>query len=686
MGVQPKAAPMTDAPVAPPSPTPEAVPLHPFHADRALPPARDAVVPPERRKIVTLRAILISLILMPFVSYWAAMQGVDVILSLMVPPVGCILILLILNWPLKRLAPRLALGEGEFVLIYGMLAVGCAMSAEWMDNISPLIYSYALFADPNNRFSTLVTPYVSSYFFIKDKSLLPGFREGGHGVSYMAAHFQPWVVPVLMWTLWASLIVLAMLFICSLFRQEWTEREKLTFPVIQLPTALTAGAGDSPFWRSGIMWGAFAVMFTIDMINGFGFLYPSVPRIPVRFVGDLSRAFHDPPWNSVGWTPIGIFPFITAMSMFLPSDLLFSSIFFFFFRKGQQVIAASLGYPQGVFGGGGLVPSPPYFSEQSWGAFIGLFFMAIWIGRTYLKEVWRAIVTGQPVTGQEMVPHRWAFVGLIACMVGVCLLGLLMQLSILFTFIYLSIFLAFSVAIARMRAELGPPTHEMAFMGPNQLIVDFVGTKGFPSAYIPNFTNGFFFANRIHRADPMPHLLEGMKMAERPNMVYWGFFAALALAIVWGSLSAHTVRIYRGYRWGAPGAGYDVAGVINDLKSNPRNPNGIAMLFVLFGMSVVFGLNKIRFTVPNFPLNPVGYALGMNFGVDYFWFGMLIAFLVKGGVQRYSGLKGYRKLHLVALGIMLGEFGAETIWSLYSLITQIPSYSISINGRLGWDQ
>jgi hypothetical protein len=35
---------------------------------------------------------------------------------------------------------------------------------------------------------------------------------------------------------------------------------------------------------------------------------------------------------------------------------------------------------------------------------------------------------------------------------------------------------------------------------------------------------------------------------------------------------------------------------------------------------------------------------------------------------------------------MLGEFGAETIWSLISLIFRFPTYSISINGRLGWDQ
>ncbi|MBW3624843.1 MAG: hypothetical protein KY468_15685, partial [Armatimonadetes bacterium] len=624
-----KPPPGPDHPLISPPEAPSTLPTGgPPHAERSmLPPPPEMT--PRRRRFVTLRATLIGLLIIPFMAYWATDQAVDIILSLMVPPISAILILLLLNWPVKRFAPRLALGEGEFILIYGMLSIATAIAAEWTGNITPLIYSFALFADERNRYDTLITPHVSPLFFIKDKASIPGFREGGHGLAYMLAHLTPWWTPILMWTLFVSLLALAMLFITSLFRAEWTEREKLTFPIIQLPVALTAGAGDSPFWRSGLMWGAFGIMFSIDMLNGFAFLYPSVPRINVRFLGDLSLMFSGPPFNAIGWTPIGLFPFITAMAMFLPSDLLFSAIFFFFFRKAQQVVAASLGYPQGVFGGGWLVPAPPYFSEQSWGAFLGLFFMALWIARHYLKEVWASIRTGRDVTGREMVPHRWAFVGLVGCVLGLCYLATLMRLSPFFMLLYLALFFAFSVALTRMRAELGPPTHEMAFMGPNQLIVDFAGTKVIPPHYIPAIATQFHFMNRLHRSHPMPSELEAMKMAERPRMVYTGFFVALALAIVFGSLCAHFIRLYLGYRWGAPGAGGDVANVVSTLQNNPRNPNPAAITAVFGGRGVVFLLNQLRFTIPNFPLNPVGYALGMNFGVDYFWFGLLVAFVVK---------------------------------------------------------
>ncbi|MBW3625114.1 MAG: alpha-L-rhamnosidase N-terminal domain-containing protein, partial [Armatimonadetes bacterium] len=38
-----------------------------------------------------------------------------------------------------------------------------------------------------------------------------------------------------------------------------------------------------------------------------------------------------------------------------------------------------------------------------------------------------------------------------------------------------------------------------------------------------------------------------------------------------------------------------------------------------------------------------------------------------------------------ALGVMLGEYGAETIWSIAAMVMRQATYSISINGRLGWN-
>lgn len=634
----------------------------------------------------TWRAVLLGLLLIPLAAYWAEDQAVDVILSLMVPPVGIVLVLVALNAGIRKLRPRAALDQSELIIIYGMLAAGTAIAAEWVGNINPLISSFALYASPTNKFDTLILPYVPSWLYIKDKSQLTGYSAGGHSFHYFLIHLHVWMAPVLAWS--GLVTTMGFMFLCvnSLMRREWTDREKLAFPIIQLPNAICAGGGQGPFWRNPYVWGGALGVGLIDLINGARFFMPNVPQINVRFLGDLSQAFPGPPWNAIGWTPIAIFPFITALGVFLPSDLLFSAIFFFFFRKAQQVVAAMMGFSQGTFGGGWLVPSPPYFSEQSWGAFLGLFIMAVWIARGYLKEVWQEIVTGQSPEGRGLASPRFAFGGLLASTALLGGFGYASGVSVPFIVFYFLLFLAFSIAVTRMRAELGPPTHEMAFMGPNQLVVDAAGTQTLSPRLITVISTDFYFLNRIHRTDPMPSQLEAMKMGERASLSQSALFVALILAVLMGSLSGHLVRIYHGYRWGGDSGGWDVAQVVDDLRSNPRHPNMVALLFVVAGMATVFILNTLRFRLAWFPFNPVGYALGMNFGVDYYWMGLLIALIVKTLVQRYSGLPGYRKLHHLALGVMLGEYAMETFWSLVAMLWHIPTYTISINGRLGWQQ
>lgn len=649
----------------------------------AAPPSSVPESPRERGRWVSPRAILIALLLTPVAAYWCSDQGVDTILSLMVPPVGLLLGLVLLNGVVRLLRPKYCLTEGELVVIYGMLSVASAVSSEWVGNINPLIYDYALFANEGNRFQELMLPFLPDFLYLKDFDALRDFQGGGHTFAYFLTRLGLWARPVFWWTALVGVLALAMLCINLLMREQWTEREKLSFPIIQLPMALAQNGGNSPFFRNPLMWIGFGIAAAIDLLNGLHFLYPTVPELTVRFMGDLSLAFPGPPWNAIGWTPIAIFPFIFGLCLFLPSDLLFSCIFFFFLRKGQQVIAASYGYPQGVFGGGWLVPAAPYFSEQSWGAFLGLFVMALWIARGYLKELWRKLRRG----GEGAFTLQLAAAVLILCLLGLAGFGLAMGLSLPFIALYMGLFLAFSVALTRMRAELGPPTHEMAFMGPNQLVVDFAGNQNLNQATVANIASNFHFLNRIHRTDPMPHQLEALKMAERPGLRPLGMFAALTLAILVGSVAGHLVRIYLGYRWGAPVPypGTEVASVVSSLVNEPRKPNPVAMAFVGVGAVTVFVLNFLRFNLPSFPLNPVGYALAMNFGVDYYWMGMLLAFIVKTLVQRYSGLKGYTRLYALALGIILGEFAMETLWSVIAMVGRFATYSISINGRLGWN-
>ncbi|MBI5834864.1 MAG: hypothetical protein HZB16_21395 [Armatimonadetes bacterium] len=571
------------------------------------------------------RAVVTAGLLLPLMAYWAADQGIDVILSLMVPPIGAILLLVMLNLALTRVVPKLAYSVEELILVYGMLAVGTAVASEWMDCITKQVTGYALFATEGNRFAELMSPHLPRLLFFREDTHLKDYLAGGGGWESLRANWRLWARPILGWTFLTSSLALAMLSINSLMRRQWTQQERLSFPCIQFPYALVEASGPNrpSLWRDPALWYAFAAMAAIDFANGLSFLYPGLPRINVRFLGDLNLLFTSPPWNATGWTPVGLFPFIVAMSTFLPTDLMASMVVFYWLRKAMQIVAFQMGYPQGVFGGGYLVPSPPYFGEQTWGAFLGLFLTALWLARDHLRAAWQRVRLGGSDEGD--VKPRWALAGLIIGWAGCVFVGQLCGLPVWFGILYIGLFLAFSTALTRMRAELGPPTHEMAWLGPNQLVVDLMGTQGMTHRRLVGLSTTFYLFNRIHRTHPMPHQLEGMKLAERGGADQRWMAVALLLAAILGALAAHCVRIYLGYRWGAGGDGWAQTSVVNDLLTNPRRPNATALGFVGVGAGTVLLLNLLRFRLAWWPLHPVGYALAMNFGVDYYWFSLLVA-------------------------------------------------------------
>jgi hypothetical protein len=163
-------------------------------------------------------------------------------------------------------------------------------------------------------------------------------------------------------------------------------------------------------------------------------------------------------------------------------------------------------------------------------------------------------------------------------------------------------------------------------------------------------------------------------------------FGGILLATVLGIALGGLCQVYIGYRLGATNAAWDTPSMVSELTNTPRPPNFAAISAIMAGFGLVMLLDTVRFRIPGFMLHPAGYALSMNFGIDYIWFGLMIVLAVKVFVQRYYGLKGYEKLRMAALGIILAEYVAEAIWSGIAMVTREATYSVSINGRLIWNE
>ncbi len=308
-----------------------------------------------------------------------------------------------------------------------------------------------------------------------------------------------------------------------------------------------------------------------------------------------------------------------------------------------------------------------------------MFLGAVWVSRDYLKGVWREIRGGQK-SEDGGVSHRWAFIGLFVSFAMVVGFGMLGKLPLGYMVPYVALFLIFSIVLTRVRAQLGPPTHEFAFFGVNSIMNRFLGTKWMSDSQAAWVCDGFFFMNRIYRNHPMPYQLEAMKMGQTERLNQRKLFVIIALATVLGLFLSFFFRQAQAYRTGIiPGT--DIGTYLNNILNDRKGPDILGITMTIVGFAVVMILDAIRFRFPGFPLHPAGYLLSMNYGVDYYWSGLLLALFVKNFVQRYYGLRGYDKLRSVALGILMGEYAAETIWMVMALVTHQSTYTISFNDR-----
>jgi hypothetical protein len=641
-----------------------------------------AETPPQEsgHRPVRARALVLGFLLCFPVCYAAPNQQISHMFSLLVAPVGALLLLILLNVVLRRLGPKVALSGGDLVVIFSITSVACAMSAEWAWVGHSAIHAFPIAERTSPTVRDYLLPNMPDWLVVKDLELVEEVPVGGFGMGHVLGKLPIYFPRYLGWAIPMVGVSLALLFINSLMRGAWCQRERLAFPIIQLPVSASENGGAGPMWRSRHMWIAFGIMFSIQILNGINYLYPNVPSIPVKELIDIRSLFTEPPLSNMGYLPIAIFPFMAAIGIFMPSDLLFSLIVFFFLRKLTHVVLASQGIPQHTFSGTAISPGPPYFDEQTWGAALALFIGALWISRGYLREVWLDIRSGARAPDGG-IKHRWAFVGLVACTVGVIAYGMYGELPLSYMLVYIGLIYAFSFVLTRVRAQIGPPTHEFAFFGPNSFMHRFFGNNWLNDRQATWVSQGFITVNRIHRTHPMPYQLEGMKMGYIERLKQRPLFLALAAATVLGFFLGYFFLHVFAYRTGNFYRWVDGEIYLRNILNNRHGPDTVGITMTLFGFAAVMAMDAARFRFPAFPLHPAGYMLSMNFGVDYYWFGLLIALIVKNFVQRYYGLRGYDRLRGVALGVLVGEYAAETIWMTMALVTNQSTYTMGFNDR-----
>ncbi len=622
--------------------------------------------------------------LIPVNSLWIARtealdySGFPTCASLFFNVIFSLIVLMALNMLVRRFLPKCALGRQELLVVYGMVATGSSLVGhDCMQMVVPTIPHAAYFATPENRMGELIAPHLPRWLTISDLSDSVKSFEQGHSTLYNWANFQIWIVPIAAWSVFLIAVMVAMLSMVILLRRHWVENERLTYPIVQIPLIITEGGGSNPLFRNKLFWAGFALAAGIDLLNGLSQFYPNLPRLNVK-MNDISPWFSaSSPWKAMGWTVASFYPFVIGLSFFMPTNMAFSSWFFFFFRKAQQVAAAAFGYT-------GTDAWYPYLKEQSFGALIALFAASLWFGRGYIREIWQSARTGEGLTHDGGISYRWAFIALgLAALVMMGFLNLA-GMALWLAVVYVLLYLAFCGAFTRIRAELGPPSHELGSVGASNMLILGLGTAFVGPQNLTIFSL-LYFQNRMHRGLLMPQQAECLKAASESGLKIRTMVIALASAGVIGVFSAFWAIMHLAYgrhyaaahHPGAPGSGFSSA-AYNQLMNwlnNPVGSNYMSMAGIAIGAVVAIGLAKFAVMYYGFPFHPAGYALGMSFGVDYIWLPIMISWLTKVLILRYSGLRGYRAAIPFFVGLVLGEFAVGGMWSFVRGVLGVDTYT-----------
>jgi hypothetical protein len=564
-----------------------------------------------------------------------------------------------------------ALGRTELITIYAMLTVSVILSGMGMlQFLMTSLGAVPHYATPENGWGAYLG--MVPHWIMPKFSAIDGFYIGNQPIPWSA-----WTNPMLLWSGFLFAMLFCMMCINTILRKQWIERERLTYPIVQLPLEMTDPK--TRFFSNKLMWAGFFTAAAIETLNSLHHLYPSVPYLQVRAF-DLQPFFATAPWNGVGYFPTTFYPLAVGLGFVLATDVSFSCWFFYLVTKLEGVLVAATGWQAGA----GSLSAPPFLAQQSVGGFIGIGIVVVYLARNHLRDVFAKVFSRDSGVddSEEPMSYRMAVGGLGLGFLIMVIFCVAVGVSPLVGIAYLGLYLLFATTITRLRAEAGPAW----VMGPGWDAMDSlvrpIGSGAFSAGNLVALSYFHWFSIEM-RCCPMGVQAEGMKMAQATRTkqrvmtvvllaaivvgIAVGFWACLA---VWYKFGAGTAKV-EPWRTGMGAAPFHR---VTDYIQNPMKSDFAGILAIAFGTGFTFLLSLMRSRFVWFPLHPAGYVLANTGTMYWLWCPFLVAWIIKTLIIRYGGIKGYRTALPFFLGLVLGDYIASSLWALAGSVLGITMY------------
>jgi hypothetical protein len=632
---------------------------------------------------IRLRAVLLALAIIPLNAYWIALTEMvwsSLHFTAASLPLNVVFILCCVigcNALLRRWSPRAGLSRAglspaDLLIVYIILATASAISGyDSLVGLVGVLPHATRFATVENDWTALFRSHLPDWLTLVDDKAVRAFYAG-EAPFLGGGYWRAWVGPMAYWGAFLTLLAGLSLCITVLLRRPWTEHEKLAYPIIQLPMELSRRK--TALFRGRLFWVGFGIAAVVDMLNGLNYLYPAVPSVPVRGT-QLETYVSEKPWSAIGRTPVRFRFFMVGMTYLLPLDLSVSCWAFYWIRKAEQVVGAAAGLAR--------LPGYPFLGQQAMGGMLGLGIVALVAIRRHLAAAFRSVTRRDaPASDGEPITYRAAVVGGACCAVGMAWFSLRMGLSPWVMVAFAAVFWTMYVGMARIRAEAGVPEHDLNFLSPQESLVAVFGTRAVGPRSLSAMSLFVWFSRR-KRNYLMPHQLEAFKIAERERLPNRAVFGVLLLATVAGLVSAMVIFPGVLYRYGAESRAYGMKDVgwntYNRLASwllAPRETDWAATCFLGGGFVMSALLMFLRHRFVWWPLHPAGFVLGTGFGIDDYWFAMVLSSCAKFVVLRSGGVGAYRRSLPFFFGLILGDYLLACGWALLGVILDAPMYTM----------
>jgi hypothetical protein len=570
-------------------------------------------------------------------------------------PVAAVVVLLALLL-VRRLFPLL--GRREVLWMYAVVTATVGIST--MGMVQFLVTSLAApfwFANAGNRWEEFWA-HIPAWVAPRSPEVVKGFFVGQSSL-YLPQVWKAWLVPVLVWAGFIAVLLVAQFCLAAVFSLHWAKRERLTFPMLQLPLVLTQQRSA----RKPMLWVGIALAVGIQGLNALHYMVPSVPELRVLPTEIGSRL--PPPWNGIGTLYLTFYPSVIGLFALVPTNILFSCAFFFALTKGENLMAGVWGLNQAGGGGSGF----PYAGEQAQGAIVAFALVVAWSARERLRESLR-----HPAERLWWVAFAVSLAALIA-------FGIALGLRPATGVTLFAVFFLCMVSIGWLRAALGPiwnPGNDVAWWTRALVRSPMSVSEGVGLAYLRWFSFGDFRAHALPTYSEMLVLADASRIPRKPFLVSLGIASLLSIfASLWIALDVY-------YRHGASSAitdqwrtyqgrlAFDI--LRSQLDGLAPQPGASQLLAAGWGAVFVLLLQAARHHFLWFPLHPGGFVMAQSGALEWMWVPIVIAGLVKAAILKAGGLRLYEKAVPFFIGLIVGDYAICGVMAFASWLFHIPLY------------